>query len=150
MYFLFIVCSIMLTINQLLNNFRKRKIKRNKLIALANAPQRRGVVYKLAIMSPRKPNSAKRKIAKVRVIFNKHRIFASIPGMGHNLHEYSVVMMRGGSANDLPGVNYTLIRGVLDFSYKETFSREARRSKYGVKLKDTIRYKVKISRINKS
>ena len=134
----------MLTINQLINNFRCKKIKRRRLIALSNAPQRRGVVYKLAIMSPRKPNSAKRKIAKIRIIFNKYRVFASIPGIGHNLHEYSIVILRGGSANDLPGVNYTLVRGMLDFSYKESFSREARRSKYGVKVKDTIRHKLKV------
>lgn len=93
---------------------------------------RKGVVYKVAIMTPRKPNSAKRKIVKVRLLANKKRVFANIPGIGHNLREYSVVMVRGGSANDLPGVNYTVIRGILDFTKLEDFGRRAGRSKYGV------------------
>jgi len=84
-------------------------------------------------MTPRKPNSAKRKIAKVRLVFNLKRVFASVPGKGDNLHEYSTVMLRGGSAKDLPGVNYALMRGLLDFAAPEVFQRMARRSKFGIK-----------------
>jgi small subunit ribosomal protein S12 len=124
------------TRNQLVRNIRKRRVRRPRLLALAGAPQRRGVIYKLAIMTPRKPNSAKRKIAKVRLLFNNKKVFANIPGIGHNLHEYSVVIVRGGSAKDLPGVNYTLVRGLLDFSFREHFERVKSRSKYGIKKKD--------------
>lgn len=123
------------TVYQLLKKARSGKVKRVKLLALAGAPMRRGVVYKVDIMTPRKPNSAKRKIVKVRLTFNKKRVFANIPGMGHKLREYSVVMVRGGSAKDLPGVNYGLIRGSLDFIHKEEFERRNRRSKFGVKWK---------------
>ena len=84
-------------------------------------------------MSPRKPNSAKRKIAKVKLVLNKKRVFANVPGLGHVLHDYASVIVRGGSAKDLPGVNYTLVRGLLDFFSKENFTRRAKRSKYGVK-----------------
>jgi small subunit ribosomal protein S12 len=128
----------MITINQLLRNVKKKPKYRPRLRALAGAPHRRGIIYKLAIMTPRKPNSAKRKIAKVRVVFNQMRVFANIPGIGHNLHEYSVVMVRGGSAKDLPGVNYTLMKGLLDFSSYEEFSRKASRSKYGITLKQSL------------
>ena len=124
------------TRNQLVRNIRKRRVRRPRLLALAGTPQRRGVIYKLAIMTPRKPNSAKRKIAKVRLLFNNKKVFANIPGIGHNLHEYSVVIVRGGSAKDLPGVNYTLVRGLLDFSFREHFERVKSRSKYGIKKKD--------------
>lgn len=124
------------TRNQLARNIRKRRIRRPRLWALAGAPQRRGVIYKLAIMTPRKPNSAKRKIAKIRLLFNNKKVFANIPGIGHNLHEYSVVIVRGGSAKDLPGVNYTLVRGLLDFTFREHFDRVKSRSKYGIKKKD--------------
>lgn len=124
------------TRNQLLRNIRTRRIRRSRLLALAGAPQRRGVIYKLAIMTPRKPNSAKRKIAKIKLLFNNKRVFASVPGMGHNLHEYSVVIVRGGSAKDLPGVNYTMVRGLLDFSFRENFERAQSRSKYGIKRKE--------------
>jgi small subunit ribosomal protein S12 len=125
------------TTNQLLKIARKSKFRRPRLLALEGSPHRRGIIYKLTIMTPRKPNSAKRKIAKVRIVYNKKRVFASLPGMGHNLHEYSVVMLRGGSAKDLPGVNYALMRGLLDFAPKENFNRSARRSKFGIKMKRT-------------
>lgn len=123
------------TFSQLSRKARIHKYRRARLLALAGSPHRRGVIYKIATMTPRKPNSAKRKIAKVRLIFNKKRVFANIPGMGHNLHEYSYVMLRGGSAKDLPGVNYALMRGLLDFNGVEIFERRARRSKFGVKKK---------------
>lgn len=122
-----------MTSNQLLTNGRVCKFRRVRLLALDGSPHRRGIVYKLAIMTPRKPNSAKRKIAKIKLIYNRRRVFASIPGIGHNLHEYSMVMIRGGSAKDLPGVNYALMRGLLDFLPKEDFIRTQRRSKFGVK-----------------
>jgi small subunit ribosomal protein S12 len=102
-------------------------------LALQGAPFRRGLIYKITVMSPRKPNSAKRKIAKVKLVYNKKKVFANIPGLGHTLHEYGSVIVRGGSAKDLPGVNYTLVRGLLDFIAKENFTRKSRRSKYGVK-----------------
>ncbi len=124
------------TRNQLIRNIRKRRVRRPRLHALAGAPQRRGVIYKLAIMTPRKPNSAKRKIAKIRLLYNNKKVFANIPGIGHNLHEYSVVIVRGGSAKDLPGVNYTMVRGLLDFTFREHFDRVKSRSKYGIKKKD--------------
>lgn len=124
------------TRNQLIRNIRKRRVRRPRLHALAGAPQRRGVIYKLAIMTPRKPNSAKRKIAKIRLLYNNKKVFANIPGIGHNLHEYSVVIVRGGSAKDLPGVNYTMVRGLLDFTFREHFDRIKSRSKYGIKKKD--------------
>lgn len=123
----------MSTVQQLLKRVRKNPIKRQRLLALQGSPHRRGIVYKITTMTPRKPNSAKRKIAKLRVTFNLKRVFASIPGKGHNLHEYSAVLVRGGSAKDLPGVNYALMRGKLDFLPEESFKRMARRSKFGIK-----------------
>lgn len=120
------------TVNQLLKGSRVRRLRLPRLAALQGAPMRKGVVYKVAIMTPRKPNSAKRKIVKIRLYVNKKKVFANIPGIGHNLRDYSVVMVRGGSANDLPGVNYTVIRGLLDFTKLETIDRKVSRSKYGV------------------
>lgn len=121
------------TVNQLFKNARINYKKRPRLLALQGSPHRRGLIYKITTMTPRKPNSAKRKIAKIKLVYNKRRVFANIPGKGHTLHEYSSVMVRGGSAKDLPGVNYTLIRGLLDFIAKENFVRKARRSKFGIK-----------------
>jgi small subunit ribosomal protein S12 len=121
------------TAKQLMRNARIRRYRRPKLLALAGAPFRRGLIYKLTTMTPRKPNSAKRKIAKVRIVYNLRRVFASVPGKGDNLHEYSAVLLRGGSAKDLPGVNYALMRGLLDFAAPELFQRMARRSKFGIK-----------------
>ena len=121
------------TRNQLHRKIRKPKIRRSRLLALEGAPQRRGVIYKLDIMTPRKPNSAKRKIAKIRLLYNNKRVFANIPGIGHNLHEYSLVIVCGGSAKDLPGVNYTMIKGLLDFAPRENIFRVKSRSKYGIK-----------------
>lgn len=121
------------TRNQLANKTRQPRLRRSRLLALAGAPLRRGVIYKVSIMTPRKPNSAKRKIAKIRLLYNGKKIFANIPGIGHNLHEYSVVIVRGGNARDLPGVNYTLVRGLLDFSFREQIVRVKSRSKYGIK-----------------
>lgn len=121
------------TSKQLMRNARVRRYRRPRLLALQGSPHRRGIIYRLTTMTPRKPNSAKRKIAKVRLVFNQKRVFASVPGKGHTLHEYSAVMLRGGSAKDLPGVNYALMRGLLDFAPNELFQRMARRSKFGIK-----------------
>lgn len=121
------------TAKQLMRCSRLRRFRRPRLLALQGSPHRRGIIYKITTMTPRKPNSAKRKIAKVRLVFNLKRVFASVPGKGDNLHEYSTVMLRGGSAKDLPGVNYALMRGLLDFAAPEVFQRMARRSKFGIK-----------------
>lgn len=129
------------TILQLSRKGRKKKVRRNKVRCLFGKPQKRALVYKVAILSPRKPNSAKRKHAKLRVLgnFKGKRAFAHIPGRNeHGLHEYSIVLMEGGGPPDLPGVNYSLIRGVLDFLVVENF-RVRRRSKFGIKRTDVVR-----------
>jgi small subunit ribosomal protein S12 len=102
--------------------------------AFIGAPMRRGTIYKIAIITPRKPNSAKRTIAKVRLKVNERRVFAKIPGQGdHFLQAHSVVMVRGHGPKDTPGVNYHLIRGLYDFERVEIFGRRNRRSKFGMK-----------------
>jgi small subunit ribosomal protein S12 len=99
----------------------------------------KGIVYKIAVMSPRKPNSAKRTFAKVRVGLKLKRIFAKIPGLGeHHLQAHSVVMVRGHGPKDSPGINYHLIRGAYDFNRVEVFGRMNRRSKFGVKKSKSI------------
>lgn len=121
----------MLTLNQLLKkNSRSKKIKKNKAPALKGNPQRKGVCVKVFIRSPKKPNSANRKVVKIK-LSQKERVEAYIPGEGHNLQEYSVVLMRGGRVKDLPGVKYHLIRGKYDFNGVK--GRKQARSKYGVK-----------------
>jgi len=121
------------TFNQLgLHKVRTGKIRAIRLKALEGSPQRYGVVYKVTIMTPRKPNSAKRKIVKVRLTFNRRKVFANIPGLGHNLREYSRCYVEGGAAKDLPGVNYTAIRGREDFAKEERIQRHHKRSKYGI------------------
>jgi small subunit ribosomal protein S12 len=93
---------------------------------------------KISMVKPKKPNSAIRKIARVK-LSNKKLITAYIPGQGHNLQKHSVVMVRGGRTKDLPGLRYKLIRGLLDFNYKETFERRQSLSKYGYKTKKTYK-----------
>lgn len=115
-------------------NKRIHKIRRNKVAPFLGAPQRIGVVYKIATMSPRKPNSAKRTFAKVRLQISNKKIFAKIPGIGdHFLQAHSVVLVRGHGPKDSPGINYNLIRGLYDFNKVELFGRQNRRSKFGVK-----------------
>lgn len=98
------------------------------------APHRKGIIYKITTMSPRKPNSARRTFAKVRVIISKKKIFAKIPGIGeHFLQVHSLVLLRGHGPKDSPGINYHLIRGACDFIKEETFGRKNRRSKFGAK-----------------
>jgi small subunit ribosomal protein S12 len=120
------------TINQLCTNSkgRKKKIFRVKTPALLKTPQKKGVCLKIFIRTPKKPNSALRKVAKIKLSTGK-KVEAYIPGEGHNLQQYSVVLLRGGRVQDLPGVKYHLIRGKYDF--KGVKDRKTSRSKYGVK-----------------
>ena len=122
------------TSNQLIHKkkTRLRKRKRNKTPALKGCPQKRGVCAKIIFRTPKKPNSALRKVAKVRLA-SRRRVEAYIPGIGHNLQEYSTVLMRGGRVKDLPGVKYHLVRNKYDF--KPVHNRKSSRSKYGVKKK---------------
>jgi len=127
----------MSTINQLIKNTkRKPKKRKKKRKALEQRPQRKGVCIEIRnTVSPKKPNSARRKIAKVKlgVTSGKTRyVIASIPGQGHNLQKFSVVLIRGGRSKDLPGVRYKLIKGKLDFSTGENIIRKSKRSKYGL------------------
>jgi len=109
-------------------------MKKKRANAFDNAPHRKGVIYKIAIMSPRKPNSARRTFAKVRLLFNDKRLFAKIPGIGeHYLQTHSIVFVRGHGPKDSPGINYHLIRGLCDFIKVEPYGRKNRRSKFGVK-----------------
>ena len=118
------------TINQLLRKKRSRPKARNKVPALEQSPQKRGVCLKVYTTTPKKPNSALRKVARVR-LSNGHEVISYIPGEGHNLQEHSVVLIRGGRVKDLPGVRYHIIRGTLDTQGLE--KRRQRRSKYGAK-----------------
>ena len=118
------------TINQLSRKPRKDKPKRNKVPALQACPQRRGVCTRVYTTTPKKPNSALRKVAKVRLT-NGHEVVSYIPGEGHNLQEHSIVLVRGGRVKDLPGVRYHVVRGTLDANGVE--KRRVSRSKYGVK-----------------
>jgi len=118
------------TINQLVRNPRKPKKRKSKAPALEGNPQKRGVCIRVYTTTPKKPNSALRKVAKVR-LSNGREIIAYIPGEGHNLQEHSVVLVRGGRVKDLPGVKYHIIRGVYDAAGVE--KRRNSRSKYGTK-----------------
>ncbi len=118
------------TINQLVRKSRKPKAKKSKSPALTNCPQRRGVCTRVYTTTPKKPNSALRKVARVRLT-NGYEVTAYIPGEGHRLQEHSVVLIRGGRVKDLPGVRYHIVRGVLDCGGVE--GRKQGRSKYGTK-----------------
>ncbi len=118
------------TINQLVRKGRKKVVKRSKSPALQGCPQKRGVCVRVTTMTPKKPNSALRKIARVRLT-NGIEVTAYIPGIGHNLQEHSQVLVRGGRVKDLPGVRYHIIRGTLDAAGVE--GRRQGRSKYGAK-----------------
>lgn len=118
------------TVNQLIRKPRKDKRKINKVPALQACPQRRGVCTRVYTTTPKKPNSALRKVARVRLT-NGHEVTAYIPGEGHKLQEHSVVLIRGGRVKDLPGVRYHILRGVLDTTGVE--GRKQARSKYGAK-----------------
>jgi small subunit ribosomal protein S12 len=118
------------TINQLVRQARQPQIARNKVPALAQSPQKRGVCTRVYTTTPKKPNSALRKVARVRLT-NGFEVTSYIPGEGHNLQEHSVVLIRGGRVKDLPGVRYHIIRGTLDTQGVK--DRRQRRSKYGAK-----------------
>jgi len=118
------------TINQLVRQGRKKLTKKTKSPALQNNPQRRGVCVRVYTSTPKKPNSALRKVARVRLT-NGIEVTAYIPGIGHNLQEHSVVLVRGGRVKDLPGVRYKIVRGALDT--QGVADRKKSRSKYGVK-----------------
>ncbi|MDA3797875.1 MAG: 30S ribosomal protein S12 [Kiritimatiellae bacterium] len=120
------------TINQLVRNGRKTKKKVSKSKALKSCPQRRGVCLAVMTKTPKKPNSALRKVARVRLT-SGYEVNAYIPGEGHNLQEHSVVLVRGGRVKDLPGVRYHIVRGTLDALGVN--GRKQGRSKYGVKSK---------------
>jgi len=118
------------TIQQLVRKGRMRIVKKTKAPALKGSPQRRGVCVRVYTTTPKKPNSALRKVARVRLT-SKVEVTAYIPGIGHNLQEHSVVLVRGGRVKDLPGVRYHIIRGTLDT--QGTRNRKQARSKYGAK-----------------
>ena len=120
----------MSTINQLCRSKRKRKKTRNKVPALDKCPQKKGVCIRVFLRTPKKPNSALRKLVKLRLTNNK-KIMAYVPGEGHKLQAYSTVIIRGGRVKDLPGIKYHLVRGKLDFSGLN--ERKTSRSKYGAK-----------------
>ena len=120
------------TLNQLVRHGRKRTTKKGTAPALGGAPQKRGVCTRVYTTTPKKPNSALRKVARVRLV-NGFEVTAYIPGEGHNLQEHSIVLIRGGRIKDLPGVRYHVIRGVLDTS--GVSDRRQGRSKYGTKMK---------------
>lgn len=118
------------TINQLVNKGRKKARRKRKAPALAGCPQRRGVCLAVKTQTPKKPNSALRKVARVRLT-SGYEVTAYIPGVGHNLQEHSVVLLRGGRVKDLPGVRYHIVRGTLDALGVD--GRKRGRSKYGAK-----------------
>ncbi|MFP4055954.1 MAG: 30S ribosomal protein S12 [Candidatus Brocadiia bacterium] len=118
------------TTNQLIRKGRKRSRRKSKRPALEGCPQKRGVCLQVTTRTPKKPNSALRKIARVR-LSNGREVTAYIPGEGHNLHEHSIVLVRGGRVRDLPGVRYHIVRGPLDAAGVR--DRRRSRSKYGTK-----------------
>jgi len=118
------------TIQQLIRKGRNRDTNKSKSAALNSSPQKRGVCTRVYTTTPKKPNSALRNVAKVRLT-NGQEIIAYIPGEGHNLQEHSIVLVRGGRVKDLPGVRYHIVRGTLDTAGVE--ARRQRRSKYGAK-----------------
>ncbi|MFO7890692.1 MAG: 30S ribosomal protein S12 [bacterium] len=120
------------TLNQLVRKGRKKVKKKTKSRALINCPQKRGVCTRVYTTTPKKPNSALRKVARVRLT-NGFEVTAYIPGEGHNLQEHSIVLIRGGRVKDLPGVRYHIVRGTYDTSGVD--DRKQGRSKYGKKRK---------------
>jgi small subunit ribosomal protein S12 len=118
------------TVNQLVRNPRRSPVKKSKSPALECAPEKRGVCLQVRTMTPKKPNSALRKVARVR-LSNGKEVTVYIPGIDHNLQEHSIVLVRGGRVRDLPGVRYHIVRGVLDAA--GVANRKKSRSKYGTK-----------------
>lgn len=124
------------TIMQLVRGIRKSRVSFRKSRKLNLCPQKKAVCVKVYVTKPKKPNSAVRKVAKVRLTGVKKNIIVYIPGQGHNLQQYSTVLVRGGRVKDLPGVHYHLVRGKYDFSFTESFMRLNGRSKYGAPKPD--------------
>lgn len=122
----------MAALTKLLKGIRKPKIKRNRKKSLQSCPQKFGICLRVYTTTPKKPNSGIRKVAKVR-LSNLKNVIANIPGIGHNLQEHSSVLVRGGRVRDIPGVQYRVIRGLLDC--KPVDQRKTSRSKYSVKRK---------------
>ena len=121
-------------LQQLFIKPRFNRKKKAKAPAFSGGPHRKGIVYKITTMSPRKPNSARRTFAKVRLLLNNKRLFAKIPGIGeHYLQAHSMVFVRGHGPKDSPGINYHLVRGLCDFIKDEPYGRKNRRSKFGLK-----------------
>ncbi len=123
------------TVNQLIRKGRRKSKKKAKTPALQSCPQKRGVCVRVYTSTPKKPNSALRKVARVRLT-NGIEVTSYIPGMGHNLQEHSVVLIRGGRVKDLPGVRYHIVRGTMDTTGVD--DRRQGRSKYGAKKPKTI------------
>lgn len=119
------------TIQQLVQSARKKSLKKTKSPALQSCPQKRGVCTRVFTTTPKKPNSALRKVARVRLLKTRIEVTAYIPGIGHNLLEHAMVLVRGGRVKDLPGVRYHIVRGTLDTAGVK--DRVQSRSKYGVK-----------------
>lgn len=120
------------TINQLLKRIRRKKIKKSRTVALEGKPQRRGLCLKVYTTKPKKPNSAIRKVAKLQLARKGKKVIAYIPGQGHTLQKFSMVLIKGGRVRDLPGVSYKIIRGKLDLTWREKFVRRNSRSLYGI------------------
>lgn len=118
------------TINQLVRKGRTKQVKKNKVPAMEACPQKRGVCTRVYTTTPKKPNSALRKVARIR-LSNGYEVTGYIPGEGHNLQEHSMVLIRGGRVKDLPGVRYHIVRGTLDTQGVK--DRQQNRSKYGAK-----------------
>lgn len=119
------------TIQQLIRSSRQKLTEKSKAPALKSCPQRRGICLRVYTITPKKPNSALRKVARVRLT-SGYEVTAYIPGIGHNLQEHAVVLVRGGRVKDLPGVRYHIVRGTLDAAGVK--NRQQSRSKYGVKM----------------
>ena len=128
-----------MTITQLYKHPRQHKQRLSRIKHLQHCPQKRALCLKMMIMTPRKPCSAKRKVAKIFLLSNKYRTFGYIPGERHNLQKFSQVLIRGGFIRDLPGIHYTIIRGKLDLA--GILLRRQGRSKYGTKLWFRVRKK---------
>ncbi len=120
--------------------FKKRKILKSNFSVLDNNPQKKGMVLKTRIVTPKKPNSARRPVAKISLV-NKKQTVAHIPGVGHNLRKHSNTLIRGGGARDLPGVSYTCIRGVYDLG--GVLNKQRRRSIYGVSIPENKKKKLR-------
>jgi small subunit ribosomal protein S12 len=117
-------------VQYLIKQFRKKKKKKIKKLILENCPQKKGTCLKVFVTSPKKPNSASRKVAKVILLSNRKTVNCHIPGIKHSLQRYSTVLIRGGRVRDLPGIKYRLIRGKFDL--KRVYDRLKARSKYGI------------------